>query len=510
MIDMTKLPEAPWTAGMLVPGADPNTQDVFATDVGGTTPTASGDLFNRIWGKPERYGETPGYTEPTQPWYFTDDPQSVYNPTFGFHDPNDIGRMYAQQGWQQTPEQFQSWGIGQNFGTPTSSGTDPPQPTTVINPDGTTGYQVPPGGFPEDTPDGGYGVGDYTGGGIDTGSPQGFQYPQEWDTASNVMTQFAMGLPTQVPQQWTEGANIASRMGQGITAPTPQQWTTGTEAATRMAGGDPTAIPQQWTEGSALASQMSQAGQTPSPWQWGTGSNVARQMAETGMPTSYEPWYQEAKSIVQRDTKRAIQQAAEQAGLSGLRWSDVLGQTAQRIGGEQMANLGLEFTDRQLSSLEASRARQLQGTQQLQQFGTGQAAIEEASRQRQLQGSQQLQGFGYGITGLQQAEQERGLRAASMLPGLGAQYLQAPQDWAQQVYGMGAGMTQLGQSALDRSYQDYMRMTPEQNPWVNQAMSYWGTPSQMGYQQYQPSTMSQVLGGAGSLGALGMGIGSIC
>ena len=53
-------------------------------------------------------------------------------------------------------------------------------------------------------------------------------------------------------------------------------------------------------------------------------------------------------------------------------------------------------------------------------------------------------------------------------------------------------------------------MTPEQNPWVNQAMSYWGTPSQMGYQQYQPSTMSQVLGGAGSLGALGMGIGSIC
>ena len=350
-------------------------------------------------------------------------------------------------------------------------------------------------------------------GGVYTGSPQGFQYPQEWDTASNVLTEYARGIPQETPWQWEQGSQMAADMyGAGQT---PSPW--------------------QWEQGSQMASDMYGAGQTPSPWQWEQGSDLARQMAETGMPTSYQDWYKQAKSITERDTQKAIDQAAESAGLTGLRWSDVLGQTAQRIGGEQMANLGLAFTDRELSSLEAARGRQLQGSQQLQQFGAGEAALTEAYRQRQIANIGQLQQFGTGEAGLteaykqrqltnvsqlqqfgagevamSQAEQERGLRAAGMLTGLGGQYLQAPQDWAQQIYGMGAGMTQLGQGALDRSYQDYMRMAPEYNPWVNQAMSYWGTPSQMGYQQYQPSSMSNFMSVFGNAGALPAGLAGLC
>jgi len=252
-----------------------------------------------------------------------------------------------------------------------------------------------------------------------TGQAGGFQYPSQWGTASDVLTDFAQGMPTQIP------------------------------------------------------------------WQWQQGSDIASQMAQTGMPTSYEPMYQQAKSIAERDTSRAIDQAAEQAGLQGLRWSTPLGQTAQRIAGENMANLGLGFAGQEMGALEAARNRQLGGV-----------------------GA--LQGFGAGTTGLTEAAKNRGMQAAGGLHGLGVSYLQAPQDWAAQMYQMGGGMRDQGQTAIDRYRQDYMRMAPEFNPWMNQGMTYWGTPSQMGYQQYNPSTMSQVMGGLGSAGMMGMGLGSLC
>ena len=212
---------------------------------------------------------------------------------------------------------------------------------------------------------------------------------------------------------------------------------------------------------------------------------MASQMTQTGMPTSYEPMYQRAKGIAERDTTKAIKQAAEQAGLQGLRWSTPLGQTAQRIAGENMANLGLGFAGQEMGALEAARGRQMGG------MGA-------------------LQGFGQGTSGLTEAAKNRGMQAAGGLTGLGQQYLDAPQDWAAQMYQMGGGMQGQAQSALDRYRQDFMRTSPENNPWVNQGMSYWGTPSQMGYQQYNPSPFSQILGGAGSLGAMGLGLGGLC
>ena len=58
---------------------------------------------------------------------------------------------------------------------------------------------------------------------------------------------------------------------------------------------------------------------------------------------------------------------------------------------------------------------------------------------------------------------------------------------------MGQGMTGMGQQGLDRAYQDWGRMTAEQNPWVGQGMNFAGMPSQMGYEQFQKSPMGQFL-----------------
>jgi len=191
--------------------------------------------------------------------------------------------------------------------------------------------------------------------------------------------------------------------------------------------------------------------------------------------------YQQAKGVAERDTTAAIKQAAEQAGLSGMRWSTPLGQTAQRIAGENMANLGLGFAGQEMGALEAARGRQMGGVDQ-------------------------LYGFGQGTTGLTEAAKNRGMQAAGGLTGLGQQYLNAPQDWAAQMYQMGQGMQGQAQSGLDRYYQDAMRGFAENNPWVGQAMNYFGIPTQMGYQQYNPSTMSQIGGVTSGLGMLGLGL----
>lgn len=430
-----------------------------------------------LWGE-DKWQEDYGVS-PEQDWYRKPDwgAHVIWNPEKGYQDYTNVGDMYQGGGdfggltthlggdWsqyypnapvlsheqkqpgygqgQQLPgnwgDMVNQWGdwMGQNRQGRGNWGTQ----INDIDPQGGWGQQdqlfaggqgdgsQPPPGYehtgtpPPQGSEYGYG-GAFTpsGGGQPPGQqPQtgGFQYPSQWGTASDVMTQFAQGLPTQTP------------------------------------------------------------------WQWQQGSDIASQMAQTGMPTSYEPMYQQAKGIAERDTSRAIDQAAEQAGLQGLRWSTPLGQTAQRIAGENMANLGLGFAGQEMGALEAARGRQMGGVGQ-------------------------LQGFGAGTAGLTEAAKNRGMQAAGGLTGLGQQYLDAPQDWAAQMYQMGGGMRDQGQAGLDRYRQDYMRLAPEFNPFVDRAMSYWGTPSQMQYQQYNPSAMSQIMGGAGNLGMMGMGLGSLC
>ena len=239
--------------------------------------------------------------------------------------------------------------------------------------------------------------------------------------------------------------------------------------------------PSQWQTASDVMSNFALGAPTQIPWQWQQGSDIASQMAQTGMPTSYELAYQKAKGIAETDTLDAIKAAAEQVGLSGMRWSTPMGRTAQDIAGRNMAQLGLGFTQQELGA-------------------------QEAARNRQLSGISALQGFGQGTAGLTESAKDRGLSAAGGLTGLGQQYLNAPQDWAAQTYQMGAGMQDQAQSALDRYREEYMRMSPENNPWITGAMNYFGMPSQMGYSQYTASPLSQITGAAGTAGALGLGL----
>ena len=185
----------------------------------------------------------------------------------------------------------------------------------------------------------------------------------------------------------------------------------------------------------------------PYPEQWRTASDAMTRFAQ-GLPTSTKRWWEAQQEPFERRISDQAKQTAEQMGLSGLRFSTPMTHQIADITGRESANLWSQLAQNQL--------------------------------------------------GLTEAAKDRGLAAAQGLTGLGQQYLNAPQDWAQRMYGMGQGMTGLSQGALDRAYQDWMRMTPSQNPWLAQALGFSGLQSQMVPQQYQPSFMSQLLGGLGS------------
>jgi len=240
--------------------------------------------------------------------------------------------------------------------------------------------------------------------------------------------------------------------------------------------------PQQMNTASDVMTNFAQGAPTQMPWQWGQGSNVANQMAQTGMPTSFEPAYQASKGVVQQDIVDSIKQAGEQAGVEGLRYSTVHDQASKRIAAEKMGQLGAQWTGQELGAQESARGRQMQALPQMYQFGAGGAGLTESAK-------------------------DRGLSAAGGLAGLGQQYANLPMDWSQRMMGMGSQMYGQDQSALNRQYQDYMRMSPENNPYMNYGMQFGQQPSQMGYQQYQPSLFGQLLGlgGTAAAGAAGLG-----
>jgi hypothetical protein len=186
----------------------------------------------------------------------------------------------------------------------------------------------------------------------------------------------------------------------------------------------------------------------PFPEQWQTASDVWTRFAE-GLPTDTGEWWEAQQAPFERRISDQAKQMAEQMGLGGLRYSTPMGHQIADITGRESANMWAGLADRQL--------------------------------------------------GLTEAAKNRGMQAAGGLAGLGQQYLNAPQDWAQRMYQMGAGMTGLGQQGLDRAYQDWGRMTPEQNPWFRQGMGFAGMQNQMMPQQYQQGWLNQLMSGFGGI-----------
>jgi hypothetical protein len=349
------------------------------------------------WGR----NPDPGFGTPEQPWYRHPSwgLDAVYNPYYGYQNVKDIADLYSsgQDFWQwglpqQTGQDWSQYGFTQgninkdqladrNNGMSTENIGE--MIRGLLNPDYSDLPYYP---------------------GADVGAGQGFQYPEQWDWASNVMGNFASGDPTQVP------------------------------------------------------------------WQWNQASDFGQQMMQGGMPVDVSGYKEAMAPVLERQFGDMARQQFEDFGMGGLRWSTPAQGAIAREGSRLMENYGLGLADRDL-------------------------AAQEAARQRQMGAGSLMQGLGAGVAGLGESARDRALRAAGGLSGLGQQYLNAPQDWAQQMWGMGSQQQNTMQQALDRAYQDFMRMAPEYSPWLQQLMGYVGLQPQVAPQQYGQSGLGSLFGG---------------
>ena len=229
---------------------------------------------------------------------------------------------------------------------------------------------------------------------------------------------------------------------------------------TGTAGGEAMPNTQDWS--SLFSSYFPEYGQTqgytyPDEMNWAT--DVLGEYAYTGRPTSWSPWYQQAKKGVETDVMDAIKQAAEKAGLGGTRWSTPMGRTAQDISSRAYQDLGTQF------------------------MGLETGALENAAN--------------------------RGLTAAQTLPGVAQLRQQMPMDYASNLMGMGQGMNQSYNQMLSPLQQEWMRTQPEYSPWNQYGGGLLGA-TMGGPQMYQQGCMSQLLGATtGGLG-IATGIKDLC
>lgn len=303
------------------------------------------------WNYTGNYGLTPQNI--AEEWYRNASwaPHQIWNPQYGFQDIKDIEKLYAAGGGLSslTPQMEASFAGSKPAGWAPGGA-------------GSTG-----------------GMGMNYGGNI----YQNWPYPGEWNTASQVASDFAWGLPTNIPETWK------------------------------------------------------------------TGSELATQMATTGQPTDLSAWWEAQQPSFERRVSDLSKQATEAAGLRGNLWSSGLQRNITDIVGKESANLWSDFATQQLSA-------------------------DEAAKQRMLSGISQLYGFGQGETGLAESAKDRALSASGLLSNIGSLKAQLPQQVAQGLYSTGMGQTGLLQGDIDRQMQEYLRMAPENSPWLQYVASLAG------------------------------------
>ena len=265
--------------------------------------------------------------------------------------------------------------------------------------------------------------------------------------------------PTTQGQTGTQGGNVAQQQGFNF----PSQWGTASDIYNYFGTGGATQIPQGWQQGQQMAQDI-----------WGRG----------GMPTGSEDYWRSLQESIQPDITRSIQQAVEQAGLGGLRYSTPLGQQAARIGGEAQAGIMPQFWQTQMGLQEGAANRMMQVPGMMQAFGAGEAGLTEAAKNRAMQ-------------------------AAGGLQSLGGQYAQLPMSVAQQMMNMGGQLGQQRQQAFSPYYSEFMRGRPEANPYLQMGMQF--PYGQFGQQQqmYDPSFMSQLMPAVGTAAGAAIALSSV-
>ena len=236
-------------------------------------------------------------------------------------------------------------------------------------------------------------------------------------------------------------------------------------------------------------------GGVPQPGAWGTAGDVFSQFAY-GNPGSV-PWQWDAASGGFSDmaqTGNPTSQDPWYQKAKGVAQTDIQNAIAQAS--EQAGMSGLRY-----GSPLAEQSQRISGDI-MGKLGSDwlgrELETQEAARNRQLQALSGLYGVGGGVSGLGESARDRALSASQGLMGLGNMQSQYPMQLSQLASQMGMSMQQMQQMQIQSQMQEAFRQMSESSPWLQSAMGGAGMPGQTGYQQYQQSPMSQFLGMLGS------------
>jgi hypothetical protein len=219
----------------------------------------------------------------------------------------------------------------------------------------------------------------------------------------------------------------------------------------------------QWTKAADLYGYASTP--TASPTAWGTAETAYNKMVGGGQPVDVTGWWNAQQPQFQTQMSDMAKQAAETAGMGGMRWSSPL-----------MTNIA-DQTSRGLQNLTAD-------------FAGRQIAADEAARGRMMESMTGLSNLGQGQVGLDQANMERMMQGAGGLAGIGDRQFAAPMQAAAALQNSGQNMFNQQTNSVNQQYNP---------PWMQGALqasgqSAYGTP-----QTYQPSFGENMFGIAGQL-----------
>ena len=222
--------------------------------------------------------------------------------------------------------------------------------------------------------------------------------------------------------------------------------------------------PGQWEAASNIYGNIGQ-GAPFSTNQWGIGGNQLAQMAQGGQPVDVSGLEATYGPMMQRLMKEMTQQGAEEAGMSGTRYSSPFARSITEMGSKIGENFANTMAMQNIQAQEAARGRQMGAFGELGQRGGMDLQAQQANR------------------GLQ-------LGAAGGLQGLGSDYLYAPMNVGQGMMGMGGAMQGQQQGMADAMSKD---------PYAAWAASMAGS---MGNQyvpeSYQPGWASMLMDAGGA------------
>jgi len=239
----------------------------------------------------------------------------------------------------------------------------------------------------------------------------------------------------------------------------PQQWGWASDILKMFAEGMPTGIPDIWNQLGGYLGDV-----------WGKG----------GMATDTSDWWKSRQAQIEPDITKRIQQATEQAGLHGLRYSTPLGQQAARIGSEEATRAGTEYARMGMGAQESALGRMMQTLPMMLQLGGGMAGLGESAKDRALQ-------------------------ATGQLGQLGQMYANLPMNVANLMAGIGGQQQQANMAGFSPYLQQWQYGLPQNNPWLGMGMNFpYGGFGQMP-QMYNPSFLTQMLGAGASVAPWLMG-----